>query len=77
MSRKCPSHRLQVLLRVPVAVEEDARVGGLQVDAEAARARRHEEEEDLGAGRVEGLQVDHSLHPVRRAYVLNALEYNS
>ena len=44
-------HRLHVDLRVPVRVEEDARVGGLAVDAEASRARGHEEDE-LGRYRV-------------------------
>ena len=48
-------HGLQVHLRVPVGVEENARVGRLQVDAEAARARGHEEDEDVGVGGVECL----------------------
>ena len=39
--------RLQVGLRVPVRVVDDDDVGGLQVDAEAAGARREQEEEDL------------------------------
>ena len=38
-------HALQVVLRVPVGVEDDDRVGGGQVDADAARARREQEEE--------------------------------
>ena len=33
-------HRLHVVLRVPVAIEDDARVRGDEVDADAARARR-------------------------------------
>jgi len=37
-------HRLHVVLRVPVRVEHDDRVGGGQVDADAARARREHEE---------------------------------
>ena len=57
-------HRLQVDLRVPVGVEEDARVGGLAVDAEAARARRHEEAEPAAAHHVEGVDVDRALHAV-------------
>jgi hypothetical protein len=52
--------RLQVGVRVPVRVEDDARVGGDKVDAEAARARREEEDVDGGV-RVEVL---HRLHAV-------------
>eukprot|EP00964_Phaeocystis_antarctica_P086870 scaffold55055_cov60-Phaeocystis_antarctica.AAC.1 len=54
--------RLQVRVRVPVAVEDDARVGRHQVDAEAARARREQEDVD---GRV-GVEVVHRLHAVGR-----------
>lgn len=54
-------------LRVPVRVEEDARVGGLAVDAESARTRRHEEDELGGAQHVEGVDVHRALHAVGRA----------
>ena len=110
-------HRLQVDLRVPVRVEEDAAeaigqargqpicrgggtrrraagggrraaggkrqaaggkrqaasgshspgVGGLAVDAEAARARGHEEDKPGRAGHVEGVDVDRALHAVGAA----------
>ena len=43
------SHRLQVVLGVPIGVEEHARVGGGEVDAHPARTRREEECEDVGA----------------------------
>tara|TARA_B100000768_G_C11156957_1_gene322813 strand:- start:56 stop:430 length:375 start_codon:yes stop_codon:yes gene_type:complete len=46
-------HRLQVHLRVPVRVEEDDRVGALQVEAEAAGARGEHEYEVGRVGRVE------------------------
>ena len=48
-------HRLHVVLRVPVGVEDDARVGGDQVDAEAARARREQEGERLAARLAEAV----------------------
>ena len=41
-------HRLHVVLRVPVRVEHDDRVGGGQVDADAAGFGREEEDEGLG-----------------------------
>mmetsp|Transcript_3136 Transcript_3136/g.8323 ORF Transcript_3136/g.8323 Transcript_3136/m.8323 type:complete len:368 (-) Transcript_3136:650-1753(-) len=44
---------LLVHLRVPVAVEEDHRVGRLQVEPEPARPRRQHEEKDLRSRRVE------------------------
>ena len=45
--------RLDVGLRVPVRIEEDDRVGRLQVDAEPAGPRRQEEDELRRALRVE------------------------
>jgi hypothetical protein len=44
---------LEVILRVPIAVEYDDGVGGGEIDAEAARPRRQQEAEVLRAGRVE------------------------
>mmetsp|Transcript_24257 Transcript_24257/g.71712 ORF Transcript_24257/g.71712 Transcript_24257/m.71712 type:complete len:740 (-) Transcript_24257:1603-3822(-) len=46
-------HRLQVGLRVPVAVEEDDCVGRLEVEPEPARARREHKDEVVRARRVE------------------------
>lgn len=40
--------RLQVVLWVPVRVEDDHGVGGRQVDSQAARTRRQQEAEILG-----------------------------
>mmetsp|Transcript_34656 Transcript_34656/g.115829 ORF Transcript_34656/g.115829 Transcript_34656/m.115829 type:complete len:237 (+) Transcript_34656:433-1143(+) len=48
-------HRLQVHLRVPVAVEQDHRVGGGEVDPEPARARREEENERVRVGAAEAV----------------------
>ena len=48
--------RLQILVRVPVGVEDDDRVGRLQVQTETARARRQDEDEVLRVGRVELLE---------------------
>ena len=62
-----PSHGLQVRLGVPVAVEENARVGGLEVHPEAAGPRRHEECKEGRARRVEGVDVHRPLHAVRPA----------
>mmetsp|Transcript_22778 Transcript_22778/g.67502 ORF Transcript_22778/g.67502 Transcript_22778/m.67502 type:complete len:715 (+) Transcript_22778:982-3126(+) len=59
-------HRLQVGLRVPVAVVDDDRVGRLQVDAEPARARGEEEEEAVRVGLVEGVNHLLPLRPTRR-----------
>ena len=50
-----PVHGLQVRLGVPVRVVEHDRVRGLQVDAEAARARRQQEDELVAVRRVVGL----------------------
>ena len=60
-------HGLEVRLRVPVRVVEHARVRGLQVDAQAARARRHEEDEERARRLVERAHVDDAAHAVRRA----------
>ena len=53
-------------LRVPVGVIEDAGVGRLQVDAQAASLGVEDEDKQIGAGRVEAVYVDHALH-ARRA----------
>ena len=42
-------------------------VGGLAVDAEAARARGHEKDKPGRAGHVEGVDVDRALHAVGAA----------
>mmetsp|Transcript_39745 Transcript_39745/g.128644 ORF Transcript_39745/g.128644 Transcript_39745/m.128644 type:complete len:201 (-) Transcript_39745:581-1183(-) len=60
-------HRLQVGLRVPVAVVDDDRVGRLQVNAEPARARGEEEEEAVRVGLVEGVNHLLPLRPARRS----------
>ena len=57
-------HGLQVGLGVPVRIEEDARVRRLEVDAQASRSRRHEEEEDRTIGSVERLDVDRALDSI-------------
>jgi hypothetical protein len=44
---------LEVLMRVPVGVEDDDRVGRLEVESEAARPRGQQEDEVVGAGLVE------------------------
>ena len=48
---------LQVHLRVPVAVEQDNDVCGVQVDAQAPGARGQQEDELLGALRVVGVDL--------------------
>ena len=53
--------------RTRTPVEEDARVCGLQVDAEAARARREHVDKVLAARLVELLHVDHALDAVGAA----------
>ncbi len=54
-------------LGVPVGVEEDAGVGGLQVDTQAARLCVEDVDEQVGAGRVEAVDVYHALHARRAA----------
>lgn len=49
MSMRTSVHRLQVSLRIPVAIEEDDNVRRSQIDAETASARRQEEDELAGA----------------------------
>jgi len=44
---------LEVLMRVPVGVEDDDGVRRLEVEAEAARPRGQQEDEVVGAGLVE------------------------
>jgi hypothetical protein len=63
-------HRLQVHLRVPVAVVEDDDVGSREVDAQAARARREQEAKLLAAVRVE--RVDHVLAVLARRVAVDA-----
>eukprot|EP00967_Tisochrysis_lutea_P044243 scaffold53588_cov30-Tisochrysis_lutea.AAC.4 len=57
-------HGLQVNLRVPVRVKEDAGVGRLAVDTKATRAGRHEENEFGRARHVEAIDVDGALNAV-------------
>ena len=57
-------HRLQVDLRVSVRVEHDAGVRRLAVDAQPARARRHEEDEPARARHVERVDVYRLLNAV-------------
>ena len=59
-----PCHSLQVHLRVPVRVKEDARVRRLAIDAKSARARAHQEDETRRARHVERVDVDGALHAV-------------
>ena len=61
---------LDVVLRVPVGVVDDHRVGGDEVDADAARARAKEEEELVGIvgeavdGRLPRLARDGAVEPL-------------
>ena len=69
--------RLQVVLRVPVRVEDDHRVRRREVDAEPARAGGEEEDEVLGAGLVEAVHRALALLAGHRAVeplVLPALQ---
>mmetsp|Transcript_3158 Transcript_3158/g.7492 ORF Transcript_3158/g.7492 Transcript_3158/m.7492 type:complete len:407 (+) Transcript_3158:1050-2270(+) len=50
-----PRHGLHVILRVPIGVEDDARVRCGQVDPQAARARGEEEDECVRAGLAEAI----------------------
>ena len=63
----CSLNRRRYLVRVPVAVEDDDGIGGLQVEAEAAGARRQNEDEVLGVGRVELHQQLAAIVRLRRA----------
>mmetsp|Transcript_33192 Transcript_33192/g.105872 ORF Transcript_33192/g.105872 Transcript_33192/m.105872 type:complete len:254 (+) Transcript_33192:346-1107(+) len=56
--------RLQVHVRVPVAVEDDARVCRHEVDAEPARAGREQKDVD----RLVRVEVVHRLRPVLRRH---------
>ena len=65
-----PPH-LQVVVRVPVAVEDHDRVGGGEVDAEPARPRRQQEHRDRvrggrGGGVVESVDTALALGPWKR-----------
>ena len=51
-------HRLEVVLRVPVRVEDDDGVGRREVDAEAAGAGGEQEDE---VARIRGVEVVHRL----------------
>ena len=51
-ARQARAPHLQVGLRVPVGVEQHHDVGGVQVDAQPARARGQQEDELLAAVRV-------------------------
>lgn len=57
----CVCTHLEIDLRVPVRVEEDDGVGRLQVEAEAAGARREHEDE---VGRVGGIEALEELAAV-------------
>ena len=74
-----PVLRLQVRLRVPVTVEYDAGVGRREVDAQPARARRQEENVDVG-GFVEAVNVLLAVlkvHGAVQAGVLEILRHTS
>jgi hypothetical protein len=49
------SHGLQIVLRVPVRVEDNDSVGGFEVDAETTSTGREKEDEVRRVGRVEML----------------------
>ena len=53
-------------LWVPVAVVENDGVRGLQVDAQSARARGHEEDEEGAALLVEAPHVNRALNSIGR-----------
>ena len=61
---------LQIHLGVPVAVEEDDGVRGLQVQALAPRSRGQQEHEDLAVGRIEGCQL---AHPAQAKCSMNSM----
>jgi hypothetical protein len=48
---------LEILVRVPVGVEDDDGVGGLKVEAEASGSRRQQEDEVLRVRTVEDPQL--------------------
>ena len=50
-------HGLKILLRVPIAVEQDDRVRGSEVDALAAGTGAEEENAGVGGGVVEGADL--------------------
>eukprot|EP00967_Tisochrysis_lutea_P116462 scaffold187598_cov30-Tisochrysis_lutea.AAC.1 len=59
-------HRLKVDLRVEIGVVQHHSVGRCQGDAKTAGPRRAQENRELGARRVEGLNIDGALDAVRR-----------
>jgi len=70
--------RLQVILRIPVAVVDDDGVGGRQVDAEAARPRAQQEHELVAVGlavAVDGLLALLAANAAVDALVGEALEH--
>ena len=54
-------HGLDVQLGVPVTVEQDGRVGGLEVHTEATSSRAHEKKKSARPRCVKAVDVDLSL----------------
>lgn len=58
---------LEVHLRVPVRIEDDHDVCGVQVDAQASCARRQQENELVAALRIEAVNLQLAVLPRRVA----------
>ena len=67
-------HRLHVILRVPVRVEDDARVGGGEVDANAASARRQQEDKCAVGAVLSTEAIDRGLPRVHVRVAIEPLE---
>ena len=66
-------HGLQICLWIPVAIENDDRVGCFQIDSETSRSSREDESK---IGRARGVEVFNRLAPhFRRNSAIQALIY--
>lgn len=58
--------RLQILMRIPIGVEDDDRVGCLQVETETSGPRREDEDRVLRVGLVEEFEQRATVFVLRR-----------
>jgi hypothetical protein len=69
-----PILRLQILMRVPIRVEDNDRIRRLQVESQSSRPRRQNEDGVLGVGVVEEFEKLRTVFVLRRSVETEMLD---